>query len=336
MIQRCLAVETELKILMTFNSKKLRPYMRPGRRKTTPRSDRQNFKQCYLYDLRPKATLVCNHITIVSRRVMGERKRLSRWYFGGLGSAGAACCTHPLDLLKVHLQTQQEGKLSLLRLTVNIVKQQGVLALYNGLSASLLRQLTYSTTRFGIYEVVKQAVAPSGGDISFMVRVGIASVAGAAGGFVGTPGDMINVRMQNDIKLPPESRRNYKHALDGLIRVYQEEGARRLFAGASTATSRAVLMTVGQLSFYDQVKMTLLAHGFSDNLTTHFLSSLTAGAVATTLTQPLDVLKTRAMNAKPGEFKGYVPAFVRLGPHTILTFVFLEQLRKNFGFLAPE
>lgn len=27
------------------------------------------------------------------------------------------------------------------------------------------------------------------------------------------------------------------------------------------------------------------------------------GAVATTLTQPLDVLKTRAMNAKPGEFK---------------------------------
>lgn len=26
------------------------------------------------------------------------------------------------------------------------------------------------------------------------------------------------------------------------------------------------------------------------------------GAVATTLCQPLDVLKTRAMNAKPGEF----------------------------------
>jgi dicarboxylate transporter 10 len=68
------------------------------------------------------------------------------------------------------------------------------------------------------------------------------------------------------------------------------------------------------------------------------------------MTQPLDVLKTRAMNAKPGEFKGpldlvrftasqgpmaffkgYVPAFVRLGPHTILTFIFLEQIRQNFG-----
>ena len=97
--------------------------------------------------------------------------------------------------------------MSILRLTLKIVKHQGVLALYNGLSASLLRQLTYSTTRFGIYEVAKQAVSPSGESVAFYQRVLMASVAGAAGGLVGTPADMINVRMQNDIKLPVESRR---------------------------------------------------------------------------------------------------------------------------------
>lgn len=84
---------------------------------------------------------------------------------------------------------------------------------------------------------------------------------------------------------------------------------------------------------------------------THFTASLLAGATATTLTQPLDVMKTRMMNAAPGEYKsigdcaaqifksngplgfykGYVPAFVRLAPHTILMFVFLEQLRMRFG-----
>lgn len=32
---------------------------------------------------------------------MDRTKKMSRWYFGGLASAGAACCTHPLDLLKV-------------------------------------------------------------------------------------------------------------------------------------------------------------------------------------------------------------------------------------------
>ena len=39
-------------------------------------------------------------------------------------------------------------------MAATIVRQQGVLALYSGLSASLCRQLTYSTTRFGIYEVI--------------------------------------------------------------------------------------------------------------------------------------------------------------------------------------
>ncbi|XP_043282988.1 mitochondrial dicarboxylate carrier [Venturia canescens] len=283
-----------------------------------------------------------------------EKKRLARWYFGGIASSGAACVTHPLDLLKVQLQTQQEGKVSIGKHTLNIIKKQGILALYNGLSASLLRQATYSTIRFGAYEVGKQALESSGSPVPFYQKLLLAGGAGAAGGVFGTPGDLINVRMQNDIKLPPNQRRNYKHALDGLIRVTKEEGLMKLFNGCSTATGRAALMTIGQLSFYDQIKQSMLQSGkFKDNLGTHFAASLSAGAIATTLTQPLDVLKTRAMNAKPGEFKsmwklilytaklgplgffkGYVPAFVRLAPHTILTFVFLEQLRVNFGFNA--
>lgn len=30
-------------------------------------------------------------------------------------------------------------------------------------------------------------------------------------------------------------------------------------------------------------------------------------------------------------WKGFTPYFLRLGPHTILTFLFLEQLNKLFG-----
>ena len=51
-----------------------------------------------------------------------EKKRLAKWYFGGLGSAGAACCTHPLDLLKVHLQTQQGGNIGVFSQTSHIIK----------------------------------------------------------------------------------------------------------------------------------------------------------------------------------------------------------------------
>ena len=70
---------------------------------------------------------------------------------------------------------------------------------------------------------------------------------------------------------------SYKHAVDGLFRVYKEEGIQRLFSGATAATARAVLMTVGQISFYDQIKQILLGTGyFKDNIITHFTSSLAA------------------------------------------------------------
>lgn len=55
--------------------------------------------------------------------------------------------------MQVHLQTQQEGKLSVSRLAMKIVQEQGIFSLYTGISASLCRQLSYSTVRFGIYEV---------------------------------------------------------------------------------------------------------------------------------------------------------------------------------------
>ncbi|XP_016977947.1 mitochondrial dicarboxylate carrier [Drosophila rhopaloa] len=277
---------------------------------------------------------------------MDKPQRKARWYFGGLASVGAAVVTHPLDLIKVTLQTQQ-GHLSVAQLIPKLAREQGILVFYNGLSASMLRQMTYSTARFGVYEAGKDYVKTD----TFAGKVALAGASGLVGGIVGTPADMVNVRMQNDVKLPVEQRRNYKNAVDGLFRVYRQEGFARLFSGATTATARGILMTIGQIAFYDQTKIYLLATPyFQDNLITHFTASLLAGTIATTLTQPLDVLKTRSMNAKPGEysglwdvvkhtaklgplgfFKGYVPAFVRLGPHTIITFVFLEQLRLNFG-----
>ncbi|KAM8786996.1 mitochondrial dicarboxylate carrier isoform 2-T2 [Rhynchonycteris naso] len=242
--------------------------------------------------------------------------RVSRWYFGGLASCGAACCTHPLDLLK----------------------------------------MTYSLTRFAIYETVRDHVAKgSEGPLPFYKKVFLGSISGCIGGFVGTPADMVNVRMQNDMKLPQNQRRNYAHALDGLYRVTQEEGLRKLFSGATMASSRGMLVTVGQLSCYDQAKQLVLSMGYlSDGVITHCISSFIAGGCATILCQPLDVLKTRLMNSK-GEYqgvlhcametaklgllafyKGLLPAGIRLMPHTVLTFVFLEQLRKHFGIKVPS
>uniref|UniRef100_A0A672Q0R7 Mitochondrial dicarboxylate carrier-like n=1 Tax=Sinocyclocheilus grahami TaxID=75366 RepID=A0A672Q0R7_SINGR len=261
--------------------------------------------------------------------------RMSRWYFGGIASCGAACCTHPLDLVKVHLQTQQEVKMRMVGMAMHVVKNDGVLALYNGLSASLCRQMSYSLTRFAIYETVRDMMGSGGqGPMPFYQKVLLGAFGGFTGGFIGTPADMVNVRMQNDMKLP--------------VKPFQDLS--QLFSGATMASSRGALVTVGQLACYDQAKQLVLGTGLmGDNILTHFLSSFIAGGCATFLCQPLDVMKTRLMNSK-GEYrgvihcltetarlgplafyKGLVPAGIRLIPHTVLTFVFLEQLKKYFG-----
>lgn len=46
---------------------------------------------------------------------------------------------------------------------------------------------------------------------------------------VGTPSDVVMVRMQADGKLPVEQRRGYKNVFDGLIRITREEGILSMF-----------------------------------------------------------------------------------------------------------
>ncbi len=56
----------------------------------------------------------------------------------------------PLDLIKNRMQLSGT-KTSTMTVISSIMKNEGVMAMYSGLSAGLLRQATYTTTRLGIY-----------------------------------------------------------------------------------------------------------------------------------------------------------------------------------------
>nr|GAT57548.1 predicted protein [Mycena chlorophos] len=119
--------------------------------------------------------------------------------------------------------------------------------------------------------------------------------------------------------------------------------------------TRAVLMNASQVGSYDFFKSNLLQYSGSlfnyqlkDNLLLHVLASLGAGTVATTVCSPADVMRTRIMSSSSKEsllhvlttsireegpgvlLKGWTPAFIRLGPNTVLLFVFFEQLKKSW------
>lgn len=272
------------------------------------------------------------------------------FWFGGSASIMSICFTHPLDLVKVRLQTQPHAgtRLGMGQMFAHVYRENGFRGLYKGLTAAQLRQLTYSMTRFGVYDFLKERV--TGNTPREQPGVGtlilISSLSGFLGGIVGNPADVLNVRMQHDAALPAADRRNYRHAIDGLIRVTREEGVGSLFRGVWPNSARAALMTASQLATYDSFKGLLLgtpALHMKDNLVTHFTASLMAGFVATTVCSPVDVIKTRIMSAKTKSglaslladiykkegltwcFKGWVPSFARLGPTSVLLLVFKEQ-----------
>ncbi|KAJ1928662.1 hypothetical protein IWQ60_001867 [Tieghemiomyces parasiticus] len=272
----------------------------------------------------------------------------------GLAASFATVCTHPLDLVKVRLQTQDTKGRGMVRTLLYIGRHEGLLALFNGLSASILRQATYSTVRFGTYDYLKHKFAREDETKTPVYKMLLAaSIAGIVGGGFGNPADIVNVRMQNDGQLPAARRRNYKHALDGLLRISREEGVLTLFRGLGPNMNRAVLMTCSQLASYDFIKQYLVSTPYFDEAatTTHFAASVLAGVFATTVCSPVDVIKTRIMNSsRDGRyrgaidalvqtvrhegsmalFKGWLPSFSRLGPHTIITFMVLEKLTNSY------
>lgn len=64
----------------------------------------------------------------------------------------------------------------------------GIHSLWSGLSASILRQTTYSTARFALYDILaRQIEQRTGGKLSATGTVACAGVAGGLAGMVGNP-----------------------------------------------------------------------------------------------------------------------------------------------------
>lgn len=266
----------------------------------------------------------------------------------GAAASMAACFTHPLDQTKYRMQVLSSRN-SMLRTMRDFVRRDGIFSLWSGLSASILRQSTYSTARFALYEDFTRRMSP-GQKRSPSITMLCAGAAGGIAGLIGNPAEIVLVRMCADGAKAPEHRYQYRNSLEGLYRVGANEGFRAYTRGLGPNIVRSVLMNVSQIAAYTEAKRSLLAArqlGLKDNTTTHILASFIAGTVATTVCAPADVLKSRFQSASsaastsliryvadtvrkegPGFLmKGWLPAWCRLAPNTVLTFVFMEKLK---------
>ncbi|ETN36537.1 uncharacterized protein HMPREF1541_08815 [Cyphellophora europaea CBS 101466] len=284
-------------------------------------------------------------------------KKQPPFWLGGAAGSLSACITHPLDQTKYRMQTMATRQ-SMFRTMVHFAQRDGFFSLWSGISASILRQCTYTTVRFGVYNYMAQQAREKSGQqkLSSITEIALAGAAGGLAGMIGNPTEVALVRMCADGAKAPGQQFGYKNSFDAILRIGREEGLQTFGRGLTPNIIRSVIMNVGQIATYSAAKHELLTnprYGLTDGLPTHFLASFIAGTVATTACAPADVLKSRVQNAvavdgvKPSLAKiisdsfrhegpafvmrGWLPAWVRLTPYTVLTFVFMEQLQRLIG-----
>lgn len=183
----------------------------------------------------------------------------------------AASCTHPLDVTKVYVFSILSSKHLIIHVfsrmqtikavagskrpsTVAIIRaslvQSGFPSLYAGLTASLMRQMSYSLVRLGSYEKMKAYLSRDGRASTPNLFVA-ACLAGGLGGIAGNPAgmlyrdfgawfwldpDIILVRMTSDLTRAPDKRYAYSNALAGLVSLVKQEGLQGLTRGLGTNT----------------------------------------------------------------------------------------------------
>uniref|UniRef100_A0A2A4JKN9 Mitochondrial 2-oxoglutarate/malate carrier protein n=1 Tax=Heliothis virescens TaxID=7102 RepID=A0A2A4JKN9_HELVI len=280
------------------------------------------------------------------------KKTMPKWMnfiIGGASGMMAIAVVQPADLLKTRMQLLGPAGRDLSAFTVaqDIVRNEGFKGFYTGLSAALFRQATYTTGRLGCFNVMFDMYKTKYGIPSFPMKVVMGMIAGGGGAFIGNPADVALIRMTADGRLPPKERRNYSSVFNAMSRIVREEGVLTLYRGVGATVTRAMIVNGAQLGSYAQAREMLLPT-LGDGLPLHTAAAMLSGFITTVSSLPVDIVKTRVQNSAEGAsqfavlqkiitnegvlalWSGMLPTYMRIGPMTILIFIFLEQLNKLY------
>lgn len=130
-------------------------------------------------------------------------------------------CSPPVCQLGVYKDTMDA--------TRQIMKNEGVFALYNGFEAQLWRNGVWNAAYFGVINAVKLALpkpAKPSKSADTMRNFIAGFVAGTIATTLNNPFDVVKSRVQNVL---PGQERRYNWAWPGMFKVYREEGFKALY-----------------------------------------------------------------------------------------------------------
>ncbi|KAL6423878.1 hypothetical protein ACFW04_010368 [Cataglyphis niger] len=278
----------------------------------------------------------------------------ANFVIGGISGVVAQMATHPLDVLKIRMQVSRN---TLRNAALQTYGTNGARSFYVGLSAGLLRQLTYTTSRLGIYNTLLDIAEQHFGYLNYVTMISLGMIAGIMGSFIGCPTDLIFIRMVADTNLPTEKRNNYKNVINGISDVRKVEGFTALWKGAVPTMSRAAIVNGAQLGTYSRAKVMLQNTGYIQNgIPLQFAAALISSIITCFASMPVDVAKTRIQNWRQSTkapniiamivniikmeglialWSGFLPSYIRATPNTIITMVCADQLHQMYLTFFP-
>jgi len=285
----------------------------------------------------------------------------------GAGPAVAAIVTNPADVAKTRLNMDRElqscGKPRYAG-TGDCIRRvwvaEGMAGVQRGLSFAMVRELSKGIFRYGLHEPIMRQMHPHPTPAPFVTKMNAGFASGAIAAVICNPFDLVKTRLQLEATHAHGSTAEGagSGAVAVIMSAVRKEGWRSLWAGTQVSMVRSMLGNAGIMSVNLQLNEWVKeSPHLTSNVMTDSFCAFWAACTCVAVINPVDVIRTRLYSQPLDEhgagtlyngavdcarkivsiegplafYKGVTAHFIRVGPHVVLTFMFINSMKRLAG-----
>ena len=259
---------------------------------------------------------------------MPEKKKKSffvNFLAGGVSAAVSKTIVAPIERVKLLLQVQyanpnipkEQQYKGIGDCFGRVVKEQGVMALWRGNLANVIRYFPTQALNFACKDTYKKYLCPYNPKTQpvmfFMGNMASGGAAGATSLCFVYPLDFARTRLAADVGSGPEGKREFNGLVDCLKKIAAKDGVSGLYQGFGISVVGIIFYRASYFGLFDSGKALLL--GDNKNIMAMFMLGQVVTVSAGIISYPLDTVRRRLMmTSGQGEklYNGTLDCFAKI------------------------